>query len=119
MRAILLAHTACCAIVVYMFLAGVAPTTINGSTAGQYTMAGMDRMILDKTVTYPTIGLIFVVGLCFYAVGVLNQITPLNAEPAESAETGTGSLMLAPRSVDVCRVLVVLVLAYAILTKLV
>lgn len=118
-RAKLLAHTACCAIVVYMFLAGVAPTTINGSTAGQYTMAGMDGMILDETITYPTIGLIFVVGLCFYAVSVLNQIAPLGAEAAEPAGTGTGSLMLAPRSVDVCRVVIVLVLAYAILTKLV
>ena len=118
-RAKLLAHTACCAIVVYMFLAGVAPTTINGSTAGQYTMAGMDGMILDETITYPTIGLIFVVGLCFYAVSVLNQITPLSTETAEPAETGTGGLMLAPRSVDVCRVVIVLVLAYAILTKLV
>jgi hypothetical protein len=79
-------------------------------------MAGMDGMILDQTITYPTIGLVFVVGLCFYAVSVLNQITPLSTE---TAETGTGSLMLAPRSVDVCRVLIVLVLAYAILTKLV
>lgn len=118
-RARLLAHTACCAIVVYMFLAGVAPTTINGSTAGQYTMAGMDGMILDQTITYPTIGLIFVVGLCFYAVNVLNQITPLSTATAETTGSSKGTLMLAPRSVDVCRVLIVLVLAYAILTKIV
>ncbi|HET9173455.1 MAG TPA: DUF5134 domain-containing protein [Actinospica sp.] len=108
------AHFAGSAVVVYMFLAGVAPTTIHGSTAGQYTMAGMDGMILDQTITYPTIGLIFVVGLCFYAVTVLNAIEPL------SADTGRGNpLLLAPRSVDVCRVVIVLVLAYAILTKIV
>jgi hypothetical protein len=107
-------ETACCAVVVYMFLAGVAPTTIHGSTAGQYTMAGMDGMILDQTITYPSIGLIFVVGLCFYAVSVLNKIEPL------SVDTGRGNpLLLAPRSADVCRIVIVLVLAYAILTKLV
>ena len=130
-RAKLLAHTACCAILVYMFLAGVAPSTLSGSTAGQYTMAGMPGMILDSTITYPAIGLIFAVGLCFYAVVVLNQIKPLN-EDAEAVapsvaggsrgDSGSGSdrgLMLAPRSVDACRIVIVLVLAYAILTKLV
>ncbi|HTJ71358.1 MAG TPA: DUF5134 domain-containing protein [Actinospica sp.] len=114
-RARLLAHTACCAVLVYMFLANVAPTTIHGSTAGMYTMAGMDGMILDQTITYPTIGLIFVVGLCFYAVATLNNIAPLKPEDAEGGST----LMLAPRSVDVCRIVIVLVLAYAILTKIV
>ena len=108
------AHFAGCAIVVYMFLAGVAPTTIHGSTAGQYTMAGMDGMILDQTITYPTIGLIFVVGLCFYAVSVLNRIEPMSADTGRS-----NPLLLAPRSVDVCRIVIVLVLAYAILTKIV
>ncbi|HWG24871.1 DUF5134 domain-containing protein [Actinospica sp.] len=115
-RGELLAQTGCCAVLVYMFLAGVAPTTIQGSTAGQYTMAGMgDGMILDQTITYPAIGLIFVVALCFYAVAVLNGIAPLRTEGGES----TSTLMLAPRSVDVCRIVIVLVLAYAILTKLV
>ena len=112
-RGKLLAQTACCAIVVYMFLAGVAPTTIHGSTAGEYTMAGMPGMILDQTITYPSIGLVFVVGLCFYAVAVLNQIKPLRDDHVD------GSQALAPRSVDVCRIVIVLVLVYAILTKLV
>jgi hypothetical protein len=132
-RGRLLAHTACCAIVVYMFLAGVAPTTINGSTAGQFTMAGEPGMILDQTITFPAIGLIFVVGLCFYAVTVVNRIEPLRVESAAAAELedldegfgsmdGTGGgigLMLAPRSVEVCRIVIALVLTYAILTKLV
>ena len=121
----LVAHTACCAILVYMFLAGVAPTTLSGSTAGEYTMAGMEGMIADSTITYPAIGLIFAVGLCFYAVVVLNQMAPL--EPKDTAEAptisnGTNDVsgpMLAPRSVDICRIVIVLVLAYAILTKLV
>ena len=134
-RGRLLAHTACCAIIVYMFLAGVAPTTIQGSTAGQFTMAGEQGMILDQTITFPAIGLVFVVGLCFYAVTVLNRIEPLTSVTAEAAEpedldegfgsmdgTGTGGgvgLMLAPRSVEVCRIVIALVLIYAILTKLV
>jgi hypothetical protein len=122
----LLAHTACCAIIVYMFLAGVAPSTLSSSTAGQYTMAGMPGMILDPTITYPAIGLIFAVGLCFYAVAVLNQMQPLKAQPddappvgARSSEGSSSGLFLAPRSVDACRIVIVLVLAYAILTKLV
>jgi hypothetical protein len=125
-RAKLLAHTACCAVIVYMFLAGVAPSTLSGSTAGQYTMAGMPDMILDPTITYPAIGLIFVVGLCFYAVAVLNRIQPAQEDgdaPAIAGDSGDGGvgsgLLLAPRSVDACRILIVLVLAYAILTKLV
>jgi hypothetical protein len=137
-RGRLLADTACCAVVVYMFAAGVAPSTLNGSTAGQYTMAGMPDMILDSTITYPAIGLIFAVGLCFYAVSVLNRMAPMTAQDGAAqaagacsassvgkvsgggSEDGSGSgLMLAPRSVDVCRILIVLVLAYAILTKLV
>ncbi len=126
-RGRLLADTACCAIIVYMFAAGVAPTDLTGSTAGQYTMAGMPGMIEDSTITYPTIGLTFVVGLCFYAVTVLNRIQPMTAEERSPqvvsdglVEGGRGGgLMLAPRSVDVCRILIVLVLAYAILTKIV
>ena len=123
-RAKLLAHTACCAIIVYMFLAGVAPSTLSGSTAGQYTMAGMQGMIVDSTITYPAIGLIFAVGLCFYAVAVLNQMQPLPLKDDTEAKstngtTGTSGLMLAPRSVDACRIVIVLVLAYAILSKLV
>lgn len=116
LRGKLLAQTSCCAIVVYMFLAGVAPSTIHGSSAGMYTMAGMPGMIVDQTITFPSIGLVFVVGLCFYAVAVLNGIKPLR----ETGETGAGaSPILAPRSVDVCRIVIVLVLIYAILTKLV
>jgi hypothetical protein len=121
----LLAHTACCAIIVYMFLAGVAPSTLSGSTAGEYTMAGMPGMILDPTLTYPAIGLIFAVGLCFYAVAVLNQMQPLKSQATDDAPSATSStdggsgLFLAPRSVDACRIVIVLVLAYAILSKLV
>lgn len=88
-------------------------------------MAGMPGMILDPTLTYPAIGLIFAVGLCFYAVAVLNQMQPLKSQatddaPSASSSTDGGSgLFLAPRSVDACRIVIVLVLAYAILSKLV
>jgi hypothetical protein len=118
----LLGGFSCCAVLLYMFTAGVAPSTINGSTAGSYTMAGMPGMILDQTITYPTIGLIFVVGLAFSAVVGLNRIGSLPApSPAPAvggADDGT-PLPLAPRSVQLCRILLLLILAYGILSKLV
>ena len=120
----LLAGAACCAVLVYMFLAGVAPSTLSGSTAGEYTMAGMPGMIVDQTVAYPAIGLIFVVALAFCAVLVLNHIDsppaarpePTLGGPNDGAPAGG---VIAPRSVELCRALLLLVLAYAILSKLV
>jgi hypothetical protein len=114
----------CCAVLLYMFTAGVAPSTLHGSTAGQYTMAGMPGMIMDQTVTYPSIGLIFVVGLAFSAVALVNRIgaapaprpAPVVGGPNDGAPVFSA---LAPRSVQLCRVLLLLVLAYAILSKLV
>ena len=47
-----------CAIAVDMLLAGVAPSTINGSTAGYYPMAGMTDMYKDATITYPVLGIV-------------------------------------------------------------
>jgi hypothetical protein len=113
----------CCAVLVYMFAADVAPSTLHGSTAGEYTMAGMPGMTLDQTITYPSIGLIFVVGLAFAAVAVLNGVgasvprpVPVIGGPNDGAPDPR---VLAPRSVQLCRVLLLLVLAYAILSKLV
>jgi hypothetical protein len=101
-----------CAIAVYMLLAGVAPSTINGSTAGQYTMAGMPGMIKDTTITFPAIGLILVVVLAGYVVVDLDRSTG-PADPEAAART------LAPRSVAVCRVALAVTMAFAILAKLV
>jgi hypothetical protein len=120
----LLGATGCCAVLLYMFTAGVGPSTMRGSTAGQVTMAGMPGMIFDQTVTYPSIGLIFVVGLAFAAVVVVNRIgarpAPRPAPVIGGPDDGAPVLIaLAPRSAQLSRVLLLLVLGYAILTKLV
>jgi Domain of unknown function (DUF5134) len=117
-----LGAAACCAVFLYMFAAGVAPSTLNGSTAGQFTMAGMPGMILDKTVTYPTIGLLFVVGIAFGAVLLVNRAGSMPSArpvPALGGPDDGAPLALAPRTALVCRVLLLLVMAYAILSRLV
>jgi hypothetical protein len=122
-------HAGLCAVVLYMLTAGVGPSTIHGSTAGMYTMAGMPGMSKDPTITFPGIGLVAVAALAFYAVTVLSRIsppepgTPRIPAPAKAAAPApvpdrVGAL-LAPRSVALCRVALALVLAYAILSKLV
>jgi Domain of unknown function (DUF5134) len=118
----LLGGAACCAALVYMFAAGVAPSTLQGSTAGQYTMAGMPGMILDQTLTYPSIGLIFVVAMAFGAVVLLNRAGSMPAPrpvPAAGGPDDGAPVALAPRSVLICRIALLLVMAYAILSKLV
>lgn len=112
-----------CAVLVYCFLAGVAPSTIHGSTAGQITMAGMPGMIKDETVDLPALGLILAAGLAFAAVAVVGRLSPETdgesaAAPAAPA-TPAGTALLAPRSVALCRVALLVVLAYAILSKIV
>lgn len=153
------ARAGLCGVFVYAFLAGVAPSTLQGSTAGQYTMAGMPGMIKDQTIALPALGLILVVALAFYAVAVVAQLSPEpdtdtgggravpapagggggggrgtggaagkavrpgKTTPAKSTGAGgaekAGAALLAPRSVEICRIVLVLVLAYAILSKLV
>jgi len=117
-----LGAAACCAVFVYMFAAGVAPSTLKGSTAGQYTMAGMPGMIMDHTVAYPSIGLIFVVGISFAAVLLVNRAGSLPSAgpaPAPGGPDDGAPLALAPRSALICRMLLLLVMAYAILSRLV
>lgn len=111
-------RAAVCAVLVYMLTAGVAPSTIIGTSAGKYTMAGMPGMSIDTTITFPAIGCIAVVGLAFYAVAVLARLSPEGGAAVAVGGPGDGAL-LAPRSVDVCRIALVAVMAYAILTKLV
>jgi hypothetical protein len=118
----LLGALACCAVLVYMFTASVAPSTLHGSTAGQVTMAGMPGMILDQTERFPALGLVFVVGLAFAAVLVVNRTGSMPSPkpaPAVGGPDDGAPLALAPRSVQLCRVLLLLVFAYAILSKLV
>jgi hypothetical protein len=121
-RSRLLGGLGCCVVLVYAFTAGVAPSTLHGSTAGQYTMAGMPGMILDQTERFPALGLVFVVGLAFAAVVVVNRAGSMPASkpvPVTGGANDGAPIALAPRSVEFCRVLLLLVLAYAILTKLV
>lgn len=118
----LLGGFGCCAVLVYAFTAGVAPSTLHGSTAGQYTMAGMPGMILDQTERFPALGLVFVVALAFAAVLVVNRAGSMPTAkpvPVTGGANDGAPIPLAARSVEICRVLLLLVLAYAILTKLV
>lgn len=126
-----------CAVAVYMLLAGVAPSAIKGSTAGQYTMAGMPGMYVDTTITYPALGLVFVVVLAGYAVTAvdrssapavaaadrIDQPRPVPAPRAPAMRATVPQTpaprMLAPRSVVVCQVAIAVTMAYAILAKLV
>lgn len=125
-----------CAIGIYMLLAGVAPSTISGSTAGYYTMAGMTDMYKDTTITFPAVGIVLAVVLAGYAVIALDGTSrPAGAaeqsgtadsagiaDIADIADHGDPSAArpaLAPRSVAVCQVALAVVMAYAILAKLV
>lgn len=119
-----LARAGVCAVLVYCFLAGVAPSTIHGSTAGQVTMAGMPGMIKDETVDLPALGLILAAALAFAAVAVVGRLSPeTDGETAVAAPpvaaTPAGTVLLAPRSVALCRVALLIALAYAILSKIV
>jgi hypothetical protein len=105
-----LVATGGCAVAVYMLLAGVAPTTIQGSTAGYYTMAGMSDMYKDTTITFPALGVALCVVLAGYAVFALDRITAPTQSPART---------FAPRSVALCEIAIMVTMAYAILAKLV
>ncbi|HEY3869720.1 MAG TPA: DUF5134 domain-containing protein [Actinocrinis sp.] len=106
------------AAMVYMLLAGVAPSTLDGSTAGQYTMAGMDGMVKDTTLDYPSLGLLLAAAMAVYAVAVLNRVGLAPAGDGAAAG-GPGLPLLAPRAADCCRVVLAVTMAYAILTKIV
>ena len=127
------AAAAGCAVAVYMLLAGVAPSTLSGSTAGQYTMAGMPGMTVDSTITWPTLGIAFSVLLAVYAVAALDQISrpdsaasDLVSDSALVADSVSDSVrqrgaaaVLAPRTAALCRIALAVTMAYAILAKLV
>jgi hypothetical protein len=100
-------------VLVYMLLAGVAPSTLHGTTAGEYTMAPMPGMYIDTTITYPALGLICVAAMAFYAATSLSRLSP--AQPDAAAAPS----VFASRSIEACRIVIVLALAYAILSKLV
>lgn len=119
-RRLELAATVGCAIGVYMLLAGVAPSTINGSTAGYYTMAGMSDMYKDTTIAFPALGIVLAIVLLGYAVATLDRISPSH-DPVEvaSGDAPAAARVLAPRTLALCEVLIVLTMAYAIFAKLV
>ncbi|HTJ68100.1 MAG TPA: DUF5134 domain-containing protein [Actinospica sp.] len=100
-------------VLVYMFLAGVAPSTLHGTTAGEYTMAGMPGMYVDTTITFPAIGLACVAAMAFYAATSLSRLSPAHSDAT------TVPNVFAARSIEVCRIVLVLILAYGILSKLV
>lgn len=114
-----LATTAGCTIGVYMLLAGVAPSTINGSTAGAYTMAGMPGMTLDTTITFPALGIVLAAVLLGYGVAALDRLS-LSPDPVQGASgDASPARVFGPRTLALCEVVIVVTMAYAILAKLV
>lgn len=107
------AHALGSLVLVYMFLAGVAPSTLHGTTAGEYTMAGMPGMYVDTTISFPALGLVCVAAMAFYAASALGRLSPTPAEGAAMPHVFAG------RALEACRIVVILALAYAILSKLV
>ncbi|MBR7832968.1 DUF5134 domain-containing protein [Actinospica durhamensis] len=105
-------HACGCAILVYAFLSGVGPSSVHGSTAGQYVMAGMPGMIVDSTIAFPALGLACVGVMAFYAVCVVARLSPAGVAAGSRAA-------FAPLSVEICRVLIAFALVYAILSMLV
>lgn len=110
-------------VLVYMFTAGVAPSTLSGSTAGMVVMAGMPGMIITHEVRYPTLGLALAVGLLGYAVVALDR---LSASRAETNRDGVDPMdrpgplpLLAQRAARSCELILAVVMAYAIIAHLV
>lgn len=120
-RGPLLGGLGCCVVLVYAFTADVAPSALHGSTAGAYTMAGMPGMIVDQTERFPALGLALAVLLAFAAVFAVNRAgsMPPAERPAVGGPQDGAPALLAPRSVILCQVGLLLVLAVAILGKLV
>lgn len=112
-RGMLISHAGGCAVLVYMFLAGVAPSTLHGSTAGQYTMAPMPGMYVDQTITHPAIGLACVAVMALCAATTISKLSPV------PQDRSAGTAVFAARSVEACRIFLTLALAYAILSKVV
>jgi len=121
-RRVLLGGLGCCAVLVYAFTADIGPSAVRGSTAGSFTMAGMPGMIYDQTERFPALGLALVAALAFAAVAVVNRAgsTPrVVARPAVGGPQDGAVVPLAPRTVAASRVVLLLVLAFAILSKIV
>jgi hypothetical protein len=126
------AAAATAAVLVYMLLAGVAPTTLSGSTAGQVTMAGMADMIKDVTIDYPAIGLVFVLAAVGYVVVLLDRLSlagnstmSIPGTDAAQADDPPDDLEplafgpLAPRAAEWCRIVLLVTMAYAMLATMV
>jgi hypothetical protein len=118
-------NAAVAAVLVYTPLAGVAPSTLSGSTAGMVTMAGMPGMIVDSTERAPALGLLLVVAVIGGAVVLLYRLSA-GAPACEPTTTALDPMdqpgplpPLAPRLAGACRILMLVVIAYAILGKLV
>jgi hypothetical protein len=105
-----IAHTAGCVVLLYVprrcrppDLARIDRRTVH--------VPGMPGMYVDTTITYPAVGLVCVAAIAFYCVHVVARIgAPAADETPRSFASG---------SVEASRVAVALVLAYAILSKLV
>lgn len=115
--AVLLVGTAGCAIGIYMLLAGVAPPTTSTSAAASHAMAGMAGMAADNIasrIALPELGLLLSAALAAYAAVALNRLST----PTEATASAEGAISV-PRSIEIRRIALAVIMAYAIVASLV
>jgi len=114
-----LADAATSAILVYMLLAGVAPSVLSRSTAGLYVMAGMPGMVKDNMIHYPALGMVLAVAAVGYVVVMLDRVSQ-GPHPAPLADGAPARpTPLTPRLAECGRLLLLATIAYAIFAKVV
>ena len=128
--AYLLANTAGCAIGVYMLLAGVVPPATGATVTTSHVMVGMNGMPAGSAATkiaLPALGMLFVVVLTVYATVALNRVStmvPGRAGPtpdpliAGSVARNVRSVVVSASTVDICRIVLALIMAYLIVANL-
>jgi hypothetical protein len=125
----LVVSTAGCAIGVYMLLAGVAPPTTSTSAAASHAMAGMAGMAagnIASRIALPELGLLLAAALAVYATVALNRITtptaaamPAPASISAPVSAPGGGAAAIPRSVEISRIVLAVIMSYAIVASLV
>ncbi|MBC3839409.1 DUF5134 domain-containing protein [Streptacidiphilus sp. 4-A2] len=114
-----LVDAATSAVLVYMLLAGVAPSVLSRSTAGLYVMAGMPGMIKDNMIHYPALGMVFAVAAIGYVVVLLDRVSQ-SPRPAPLPDGAPARpTPLTPRLAECCRLFLLATIAYAIFAKVV
>lgn len=114
-----LVNTVTAVVLVYMLLAGVAPSELSRSTAGLYVMAGMPGMIQDNMIHFPALGMVFAIAAIGYVVVMLDRVSQRGPSPRSGDAAQAVMTSLAPRLAECCRLFLLVTIAYAIFAKVV